>query len=57
MPCRRTAGGAEHGVRHVASDKLPSLCMLNRSQGTPSTAWVVQGGGFAPQSSLTVWLT
>ena len=38
-----------------ASDK-PMLCM-NRSQGYPSTAFVVEGGGFAPHSSLTVRLT
>jgi hypothetical protein len=38
-----------------ASDKL-MVCM-NRSQGYPSTAFVVEGGGFAPRSSLTVRLT
>jgi hypothetical protein len=38
-----------------ASDKL-MVCM-NRSQGYPSTAFVVEGGGFAPHSSLTVRLT
>jgi hypothetical protein len=38
-----------------ASDKL-MVCM-NRSQGSPSTAFVVEGGGFAPHSSLTVRLT
>ncbi len=32
------------------------VCM-NRSQGYPSTAFVVEGGGFAPHSSLTVRLT
>jgi hypothetical protein len=34
----------------------PMVCM-NRSQGYPSTAFVVEGGGFAPHSSLTVRLT
>ena len=38
-----------------ASDKL-MVCM-NRSLGYPSTAFVVEGAGFAPHSSLTVWLT
>ncbi len=38
-----------------ASDKL-MVCM-NRSLGYPSTAFVVEGGGFAPHSSLTVRLT
>ncbi len=34
----------------------PSLCMVNQSQGTVSTAWVVQGTGFAPQAPVTVSL-
>ena len=38
-----------------ATNKL-TVCM-NRSQGYPSTAFVVEGGGFAPHSSLTVTLT
>jgi serine/threonine protein kinase len=38
-----------------ASHKL-ILCM-NRSQGYPSTAFLVEGGGFAPHSSLTVRLS
>ena len=35
----------------------PALCMLNMSMGTADAAWVVQGRGFAPRSSVTVSLT
>ncbi len=34
-----------------------ALCMLNMSIGTADAAWVVQGRGFAPRSSVTVSLT
>jgi serine/threonine protein kinase len=34
----------------------PELCMVNQSQGTVSTAWIVQGSGFAPQTPVTVSL-
>jgi len=34
-----------------------ALCMLNMSMGTADAAWVVQGRGFAPRSSVTVSLT
>ena len=35
----------------------PALCMLNQSKGTADAAWVVQGRGFAPRTSVTVSLT
>jgi len=35
----------------------PALCMLNMSKGTASAAWLVQGSGFAPGTSVTVSLT
>jgi serine/threonine protein kinase len=35
----------------------PALCVLNQSEGTADAAWVVQGRGFAPGSSVTVSLT
>ena len=35
----------------------PALCMLNQSLGTASAAWIVQGRGFAPGTSVTVSLT
>jgi serine/threonine protein kinase len=37
---------------HVGSG--PYLCMMNQSQGTADTAWVVQGSGFTPRTALTV---
>ena len=35
----------------------PALCVLNQSLGTTGAAWVVQGHGFAPGTSVTVSLT
>ena len=35
----------------------PALCMLNMSKGSASAAWLVQGRGFAPRTSVTVSLT
>ena len=35
----------------------PFLCMLNQSLGIAGAAWVVQGSGFAPRTSVTVSLT
>jgi serine/threonine protein kinase len=34
----------------------PSLCMVRVSQGTSSTAFVIQGSGFAPQALVTFTL-
>jgi len=35
----------------------PALCMLNQSMGTSAAAWIAQGRGFAPGTSVTVSLT
>jgi serine/threonine protein kinase len=35
----------------------PSLCMVNVSQGTAGTSFVIQGSGFAPQALVTFRLT
>jgi hypothetical protein len=35
----------------------PGLCMVKQSQGTPSTAFVVQGHDFAPGKSVTFMLS
>jgi serine/threonine protein kinase len=35
----------------------PVLCMVNQSQGTPSTAFVVRGSKFAPGASVTFMLS
>ena len=41
----------------AANTRGPALCMLNQSLGTADAAWVVQGRGFAPGTSVTVSLT
>jgi serine/threonine protein kinase len=41
----------------AANTRPPALCMLNQSKGTANAAWVVQGRGFAPGTSVTVSLT
>ena len=41
----------------AANTSGPALCMLNQSLGTAGAAWVVQGRGFAPRTSVTVSLT
>jgi hypothetical protein len=41
----------------AANTSPPALCMLNQSEGTADAAWVVQGRGFAPRTSVTVSLT
>src|SRR5712691_7313853 len=48
-PPPRTVCGASG---HAGSG--PYLCMMSQSQGTADTAWVVQGSGFAPRTSLTL---
>jgi len=35
----------------------PALCMVDQSEGTADTGWVVQGHGFAPGTSVEVSLT
>jgi serine/threonine protein kinase len=46
--CGGTSASNTHG---------PALCMLTMSMGTADAAWVVQGRGFAPGTSVTVSLT
>ena len=41
----------------AANTRGPAVCMLNQSLGTAAAAWVVQGHGFAPGTSVTVSLT
>jgi serine/threonine protein kinase len=41
---------------HQASSG-PALCMVNVSQGTAATAFVIQGSGFAPRALVTFRLT
>jgi serine/threonine protein kinase len=41
----------------ATNTRSPALCVLNQSLGTTGAAWVVQGQGFAPGTSVTVSLT
>ena len=47
-PPKTVCGSSGH------SGSSPYLCMMNQSQGTADNAWVVQGSGFSPRTSLKV---
>src|SRR6266704_1657703 len=49
-PPRTVCGSSAQGNQGSGG---PAVCM-NRSQGYPDTAFVVQGGGFSPRTTLTV---
>ena len=56
LPPRPVAPNTVCGTS-AANTRSPFLCMLNQSEGTADAAWVVQGRGFAPGTSVTVSLT